>query len=531
MAPRILTLTAIIVTMLFMPLAQSMEAKSVSPKDVEAMLHYLDSELRKGDSYKAGRHQRIDSLRMLCKDPSVRRASRMKLMFELGDEYNVFNADSAINAYDEGMAIARSLSDDSATIRFALRKCRVYPLLLFFDESKALMDSVKRAGTPPGLEAEQAEAESQMLFYTAQFFTDYPAVYDSISSKRRRALQQLIDLTDSDSPENKLYQAEEYFYSKEYTRSIILLTGLIAELPDTHPIYARASYRMAEIARLQDDADAYIYYLTLSAIADTRCATLEVASLQELGHELYSRGDIERAHSYMTTALRNAVDCNATLRMIQTSKILPLIDSAHSQQISTSRARMWLTIVALGIIMITLAMTVSMIRKRNLQLAAMAGRLTDAAHTKDVYISQFLNLCSIYMDKLNQFNKVVNRKLTAGKTEDLIKLTKSGKFIEEQSREFYAVFDDAFLHLYPNFVAEVNRLLLPDRQVELTEGEKLNTDLRILALMRLGVDDTSRIAQMLNYSVYTIYTYRNKFKSRAISRDTFEADVMAIKSE
>ncbi len=125
---------------------------------------------------------------------------------------------------------------------------------------------------------------------------------------------------------------------------------------------------------------------------------------------------------------------------------------------------------------------------------------------------------------------MVSRKISAGKSDDLLKLTKTGKLIEEQSKEFYEVFDDAFLNIYPSFVEDVNTLLAPDKQLALREGEKLNTDLRILALMRLGIDDTSRIAQMLNYSVYTIYTYRNKFKSRAIDRDSFEADVMKIKS-
>lgn len=94
----------------------------------------------------------------------------------------------------------------------------------------------------------------------------------------------------------------------------------------------------------------------------------------------------------------------------------------------------------------------------------------------------------------------------------------------------YDVFDNAFLHIYPTFVDEVNNLLAPDKRISLKPGEKLNTDLRILALMRLGIEDTSRIAQMLNYSVYTIYTYRNKFKSRAVDRDNFESDVMKIQS-
>lgn len=92
------------------------------------------------------------------------------------------------------------------------------------------------------------------------------------------------------------------------------------------------------------------------------------------------------------------------------------------------------------------------------------------------------------------------------------------------------MFDDAFLHIYPNFVSEVNKLLRPDEQIILREGEKLNTDLRIIAFMRLGIEESTRIAQMLNYSVYTIYTYRNKLKNRALSRDSFEEEVMKIKS-
>ena len=131
----------------------------------------------------------------------------------------------------------------------------------------------------------------------------------------------------------------------------------------------------------------------------------------------------------------------------------------------------------------------------------MAVTLEDANKTKDLYISQFLNLCSIYMDKLTQFNKVVNRKISAGKVDDLYKLTKSGKFVEEQSKEFYDVFDDAFLHIYPSFVDDVNALLLPDRRIVLKDGEKLNTDLRILALMRLGIEDSGRMVKKLCLSV------------------------------
>lgn len=134
------------------------------------------------------------------------------------------------------------------------------------------------------------------------------------------------------------------------------------------------------------------------------------------------------------------------------------------------------------------------------------------------------------MDKLNQFCKIAVRKLAAGQADDLYRITKSGKFVEEQSREFYEVFDSAFIHIYPDFVQQVNALLRPDAQITLAPGEVLNTDLRILAFMRLGIEESPRIAQILNYSLNTIYSYRNRLKARAIDRENFEADIMRIGS-
>lgn len=239
---------------------------------------------------------------------------------------------------------------------------------------------------------------------------------------------------------------------------------------------------------------------------------------------------MRHAYDYLSAALSEAVECNAPLRIIQSSNIFPIIESAHKAELRKSTVRIYIVMSIMAVLLAVLAITLYVLHRKNRLMNRMAVKLEEANNTKDVYISQFLNLCSIYMDKLNQFNKMVNRKITTGKVDDLLKLTKQGKFIEEQSKEFYDVFDDAFLHIYPSFVSEVNKLLREEERIILRDGEKLNTDLRIIAFMRLGIEESTRIAQMLNYSVYTIYTYRNKLKNRAISRDTFEEDVMKIKS-
>ena len=504
--------------------------RAFSEEDVDSLLKRLDSELAKRESYISVKRDRIDSLKKVEMTAGIPDSLRFSAILSLGDDYNSFNTDSALMFYNIGFNRAQAAGLDSIALRFALRKTKVLPLVMFFSGSSQLMDSINSVEVPAGLRAEKLESERQMQFYTANFFTDYPSVYDSIIALQDKAQTGLLELLPEDSPVYKLNLAEHYSHHGDYSKAMVILTELISETGDTEPIYARATHLLAEIARERDDIDGYMYYLAKSAIADTRCATLEVASLQELGKMLYEKGDVARAHDYLAVALSNAVDCHASLRIIQTSQSIPLIEGAHKAQLRSNRMRIYAVMAAMAVLMVFLAIVTRIARKRNVQLRSMTRCLTDANKTKDVYIAQFLNLCSIYMDKLNQFNKVVNRKITTGKVDDLLKLTKSGKFIEEQSKEFYEVFDDAFLHLYPDFVSDVNALLEPDKQVELKDNEKLNTDLRILALMRLGVEDTSRIAQMLNYSVYTIYTYRNKFKSRAINRETFDSDVMAIHS-
>lgn len=123
---------------------------------------------------------------------------------------------------------------------------------------------------------------------------------------------------------------------------------------------------------------------------------------------------------------------------------------------------------------------------------------------------------------------MASNKISTGQVDELYRLTKSGKFVEHNSSDFYEVFDDAFLHMYPDFLEKVNKLLRDDAQITLRDGEKLNTDLRILAFMRLGIDDTARVGRILNYSVNTIYAYRNKLRNRAIDRDNFEAAIAAL---
>ncbi len=519
----------IFILMLSLLVVSGVHAQNITDKDVNAMLHRLDKELANRDCYLKQRQNLIDSLHGLIDGREIPAEERLGAILQLGDAYNAFNTDSAVIYYSQGRQIATRLGLDSIATRFALKEATFLPLLAFIGSASDLLDSIDVDGVPDGLKEEYYDAARQMNFYIATYFTEYPEVYESYMAKAKDAQVKLLPLLDVKSARFKQNQGEYFYYHQEYSKSKAILTSLLEQISEENYLYARACHFLADIAKSRGERHEYTYYMAKSAIADIRSATLEVASLQELGKIMYQNNDVDRAHDYLSIALKNAVDCHAPLRMVQSAQSLPIIESAHRVELQTSRNRLYIIMAVMAILLLVLAVTMTVLRRKNLQMNRLARRLEDANSTKDVYIAQFLNLCSIYMDKLSQFSKIVSRKISAGKVDDLYKLTKSGKFIEEQSKEFYDVFDDAFLHIYPTFVDDVNKLLRVDEQIILKEGEKLNTDLRILAFMRLGIE-SAKIAQMLNYSVYTIYTYRNKLKNRAISREDFEDNVMKVKS-
>lgn len=151
------------------------------------------------------------------------------------------------------------------------------------------------------------------------------------------------------------------------------------------------------------------------------------------------------------------------------------------------------------------------------------------SNIKEVYISRFFKLCSTYVDRMHNFRKQVNKKLLKKEYSDLMKMTScASDLLVTEQQELYEHFDSAFLHIFPNFVASVNNLLLPGEQFILKEGELLNTELRICALIRLGFVKSAQIAELLHYSPTTIYNYRTRLREKALSRDVFEEKVMQI---
>lgn len=517
-------------------------ASSFTDRDVERSLIQLDNELKHRDHYLEKRVSRLDSLKKVRRGLEGKdTVAWLETTMEIAKGYNSFNNDSAIIYYTKGYDAALEIATatppsplastaDSLQAEFRLRRATYMSLSGFVSDAVNEYEAVDTSRMNDGLKATYHESGRQMYYFISSYYGGWLETYDYWNNRSIESQRQLIPLLDPASNEYHLNLGEYFYNIREYARSREILLNLIGKIKKDSPTYAIATHILASIALTRGDRNEHLYFLTQSAIADTRQATLEVTSLQDLAGVLYQMDDKRRAHEYISVAMNNAVESRASVRMMKTTELLSLVEGDHNSQIALWRTWMYAIIAVLVMCMFALIVSIFFLRRQLTRVARMKQELQDANQTKDVYLSQFLSLCSIYMDKLKQFGKVVNRKISAGQVDDLYKLTKSGKFVEEQSADFYKVFDDAFLHIYPNFVESVNSLLRPEERIVLADDEQLNSDLRILAFMRLGIDDTTRVAQILNFSVNTIYAYRNRLRNRAINRATFESDIMAIGS-
>ena len=474
-------------------------------------------------TYITARQNYIDSLSAICRAESSTDEAPYPA---LAHAYAGFNNDSALSI----LRRAESSHSKDKQHEARMHMASLLPLAGLFDSAEAKLAEVDT--TLIGRESMPAyyEHARQMYSYFAAFFERYPELRQRYASQSMRMQAKLLEVLDPESDEYLFNLGEHAYLNGQNPRARVLLSELLARDTISDMLRARAAHHLSAIAKADGDEASCVYYLVQSTISDLRSATREMASLQELGALLYTRGDIDRAYAYLSTALANAVECGAEVRMLESARSLPYIEQAYARKAAEAHRRdMWI-MAGMAVLVIVLIGSLVALRVEMKRMSRLQERLRSANKAKEVYISQFLTLCSVYMDKLKQFSKLVTRKIGAGQVDDLYRMAKNGKFVEEESREFYEVFDNAFLHIYPTFIDEVNALLRPDEQIIPKEGERLNTDLRILAFMRLGIEDSSSIAQVLNYSLNTIYAYRNRLKARAIDRENFERNIMGIGS-
>lgn len=302
-------------------------------------------------------------------------------------------------------------------------------------------------------------------------------------------------------------------------------------------------FHLALCYQHMDNTDQQIYYLASAAITDIQRGVTEYEALGLLAQELEKLGEVKRAYDYLICTMEDASYCKARLRTIEASNIFPIIDKAYKQEVSRQQRQSAIfTYILIALTVCLIAGVVYLfLQKRRLsqtrrELASAYEALKQANtdlqfidKVKEEYIVRYLNRCRNYIDTLENYRRDLLRMAKAHQTEQLYKVLNSGNMVNDEKTRFYADFDSAFLTIYPNFIEKINALLLPEAQMQPKKGEMLSTELRIFALIRLGVNDSAQIAHFLNYSLTTIYNYRSKYRGKAVcGKDHFEEKIMEI---
>lgn len=513
--------------MLFVILASAVPVHAVR-KAIESnndLLDMLDKRLEQSDNFSRGVLERLEERRR--QSASLPDERRLEELAQIGLDYEPIMSDSAIAVYDEGYRLATSTGNKRYITKFSYRRNRALPMMGLVEVGTRNYGAVKAADVDPRDLSDFYDAGFNIYSHAVEYYR-----VDSLRQRYATLANAMADSTVnhlSATDNQAIYmRAIRRLRGPEASLAAAELAQLMSTLNESDPLYAKSAAAVAMYALANGNQDDAVRYLALSAIADIGAGRMETTSLHRLGQMLYEIEDYDRAYTYLTNALERAVISGSRIRALEISELLPLVVATHHEINRESYQTLIIALIVMGIVLVVALVILVMAIRTRRRLNRLRRALSTKNDLKDTYIRRLITLCGVYLTALEDFSRLAGRKIKVGQTQDLLKMIESGRIVRDQLQHFYDVFDEAFLTVYPDFVEQVNRLFLPDKRIATPDDGHLTTELRILAFMRLGADDSTQLAKFLGLTVNTIYTYRNKIKSRAIDRDNFEKDIRNI---
>lgn len=526
---------------------------------LDSLLNVLDKTIKEADTYVQIKENKLHELKREARKTAPLSIERYHLNNDIYLEYKAYSSDSALHYLNENLLLARQLNDKERELKIQLELSYLLSSIGMYMEAADILNSIDRQTLPTSLlghyytcyEHVYSEAGAAQPRYKM-----FASRYVKLSHVYRDSMEVTLDSSSATYlwlRETQLREAGKYDEAMEFS------DRRLAEASFGTPQYALVAYQRFRLFESMGKKDEHLYYLVLSAISDVRSAIKEQSSLMVLAQELHGKGDLKRAYDYINFSWEISQFYKTRLRSWMNITPLSMINGNYQDIIKQQNRELliYITCVALLALLLVVAliyiyrqMKALSIAKKGLQevnerlfslneeleevnrhLRSTNLELSESNLIKEAYIARFFKLCSVYVDRLQAYRKLVNKKLQRGQVAELLKMTHlSNDIVTVEVQELYANFDSAFLHLFPNFVESLNELLLPEEQIVLKPDELLNTELRIFALIRLGIKDSSQIAELLHYSVNTIYNYRSRVKTKArVSRDDFEDLVAKIR--
>ncbi|MGM9803033.1 MAG: DUF6377 domain-containing protein [Muribaculaceae bacterium] len=510
--------------------------------DIDQLLKELDNIVADGDKYQMARVHTADSLyRITRHQHGQKRIDAFKRIYSI---YSHYQSDSAMRAIERLSRCPEAQNNHEVQQYITIARGEVLGMMGLYVDAHDTLNSVDTCTL----------SHANKLFYFQTFRSVYGWITDysrlSATSEKYAALtdryRDSILATETNKISYDIALADKHIVNDNVDEALNILLNDMDNASGEELIYIY--FNLAEAYKLIGNEQQQLYYLILASIADLKAGVTEYLALPTLAHLIYKKGDIDRAYQYLIRSMDDANFCNARLRTMEISNIFPIIDKAYKQKETEHRFGVTIFTLVLCLLVVALLGVIYFVLKQNKKLNTTRTKLAEANNNlkavntelqnanknliktdrvKEEYIARFLERCRSYLDALESYRHSLLKLAKNNQHEALMKQLKDHNSIGEEQQRFYHDFDKAFLDIHPRFVENFNNMLKPEERVYPKSESTLTTEMRIFALIRLGITDSNKIAHFLNYSLATIYNYRSRITNKSVlNKDQFNENLM-----
>lgn len=477
---------------------------------------------------------------------------KLKLYEQLANEYKAYEYDSAMTYVNKGLILAQKSNNIFFNKRFQLSQTRLLITRGFYAEAKEILQKI---------EPKEEPRDYQFLYYYTMYglynnwstYCENNEFSKNYDLKKVEYLKKAIELSPKKDAFYYYLMGELYYFSNHpnNNKTIQYYKKALSMEKANSRLHAMTAFALSEVYQNANNLELMEHYLLVAAISDITSATKENVALQDIALFIYKHKtrSLNKAQEYINLSLEDAYTYKSRLRRIEISSKLQLITNAYTDDIKTTNRLLNIALLVIILLLLGVGISSLFIRKKNRllkqkkdeisatsdkmeklngQLHLINDELKDTNQKRERLVKVYIDLCYKNIERNQKLRTLAVRKIKANQSKELLSLLSSSTNTEKENKEFLTEFDKAFLSLYPTFVNELNQQLTESAHIQLKENGEMPPILRVCALLRLGITESSKIAGILSYSPQTVYNYRSILKNNAIEKEHFEENVLKL---
>ena len=477
---------------------------------------------------------------------------KLKLYEQLANDYKAYEYDSAMTYVNKGLILAQKSNNIFFNKRFQLSQTRLLITRGFYAEAKEILQKI---------EPKEEPRDYQFLYYYTMYglynnwstYCENNEFSKNYDLKKVEYLKKAIELSPKKDAFYYYLMGELYYFNNHpnNNKTIQYYKKALSMEKANSRLHAMTAFALSEVYQKANNLELMEHYLLVAAISDITSATKENVALQDIALFIYKHKTISlnKAQEYINLSLEDAYTYKSRLRRIEISSKLQLITNAYTDDIKTTNRLLNIALLVIILLLLGVGISSLFIRKKNRllkqkkdeitatsakmeilngQLHLINDELKDTNQKRERLVKVYIDLCYKNIERNSKLRTLVVRKIKANQSKELLSLLSSSSSTEKENKEFLTEFDKAFLSLYPTFVNELNQQLTESAHIQLKENGEMPPILRVCALLRLGITESSKIAGILSYSPQTVYNYRSILKNNAIDKEHFEENVLKL---